>query len=134
MSLGFVDGELACTDECVLETGGCQSCGNGLIDEGEACDGENFGGLDCLSLGLGEGALVCNSDCTRDDSACADPAFDGENNGLEDPPDAVEPGQGAAAQQGCSAAPGRAGPAAVVAWGLVFLVAFRRRRRSAPPA
>lgn len=39
-------------------------CGNGVIDPGEQCDGSDFGGKTCESLGLGAGTLVCNSFCS----------------------------------------------------------------------
>jgi hypothetical protein len=38
-------------------------CGNGTIDRGEACDGEDFGGATCESLGAGTGELACTSSC-----------------------------------------------------------------------
>ncbi len=39
------------------------SCGNGVLDPGEACDGQQFGGKTCESYGLGSGTLVCNDSC-----------------------------------------------------------------------
>ncbi len=60
-------------------------CGNGMVDPGEACDGTDFGGKTCVSLGLGGGELLCNpycafvvSNCTPKES-CA--------NGLDDDKD-----------------------------------------------
>jgi len=41
-------------------------CGNGNIDPGEQCDGENFNGKSCPV----EGSLSCTSQCTLDVSAC----------------------------------------------------------------
>lgn len=38
-------------------------CGDGLIQEGETCDGLNVGDHTCESLGLGSGTLVCNTTC-----------------------------------------------------------------------
>ena len=38
-------------------------CGNAQVDPGEACDGSDFGGKTCATLGLGSGTLVCNSFC-----------------------------------------------------------------------
>src|SRR5690242_3235346 len=43
-------------------TGGATLCGNGSIDAGEACDGDDLGGATCESLGLAGGAIGC-SDC-----------------------------------------------------------------------
>ncbi len=61
-----------------LESGVCDGevshdaslCGNGVIDEGEDCDGEDFGGLTCKSLGYETGNLVCTQYCTLDTSKC----------------------------------------------------------------
>lgn len=45
-------------------------CGNGVIDEGEACDGEDFAGRTCLDYGYFRGSLSCRN-CERiDDSTC----------------------------------------------------------------
>ena len=39
-------------------------CGNGAIDEGEDCDGDNLGGETCLTLGHGGGGeLSCTDEC-----------------------------------------------------------------------
>ncbi|MGM0595958.1 MAG: amidohydrolase family protein [Myxococcota bacterium] len=51
-----------------------QSCGNGIIDEGEICDGTNLGNNDCTTLELGytEGTLSCLEDCSDFDvSECS---------------------------------------------------------------
>lgn len=34
-------------------------CGNGVIDEGELCDGTNFGGMTCTNYGFTSGSLHC---------------------------------------------------------------------------
>jgi hypothetical protein len=46
------------------------NCGNGVIDPGEECDGENLDNKICASLGYYSGALSCKPDCTFDTSAC----------------------------------------------------------------
>lgn len=46
------------------------SCGNGAIDDDEACDGDDLDGESCASLGLGQGELTCAADCSFDESAC----------------------------------------------------------------
>jgi len=58
--------------ESTSETGeqGDSLCGNGLIDEGEQCDGDNLGGFDCSSLGYQGGILSCNSDCSFNTTDC----------------------------------------------------------------
>lgn len=38
-------------------------CGNGVLDEGEACDGDAFGGLDCRDFEGFRGRLTCAADC-----------------------------------------------------------------------
>ena len=38
-------------------------CGNGVIDDGEACDGSEFGGNTCENQGFLGGALMCSPDC-----------------------------------------------------------------------
>ncbi|KIG18960.1 hypothetical protein DB30_06571 [Enhygromyxa salina] len=46
-------------------------CGNGLIDDGEQCDGGNLGGFSCVDLGYSGGTLGCDMiTCTYDASAC----------------------------------------------------------------
>ncbi|MFM2424086.1 MAG: hypothetical protein RLZZ70_475 [Candidatus Parcubacteria bacterium] len=45
-------------------------CGDGIIQSGEQCDGTNFGGTSCSSVGLGSGAVQCSSVCTLITSAC----------------------------------------------------------------
>lgn len=51
-------------------TGGTSPCGNGKIDPGEACDGMDFGGATCQSLGLGAGMLACTAACHIVVSGC----------------------------------------------------------------
>jgi hypothetical protein len=45
-------------------------CGDNLADPGEQCDGSDFGGATCVSLGFTGGSLSCSSSCTRSTSAC----------------------------------------------------------------
>ena len=47
-------------------------CGNGVIDTGEQCDGDNVGELTCASLnqGFDGGQLACGNDCQFDVSGC----------------------------------------------------------------
>lgn len=47
------------------------TCGDGKIDEGEVCDGDDLGGETCLSRGLGDGKLACSADCMSiDETGC----------------------------------------------------------------
>ncbi|PKN47560.1 MAG: hypothetical protein CVU59_02440 [Deltaproteobacteria bacterium HGW-Deltaproteobacteria-17] len=46
-------------------------CGNGLLEEGETCDGPALGGKTCVDLGYVGGTLGCLSDCSDfDDTSC----------------------------------------------------------------
>lgn len=43
-------------------------CGNGVVDPGEACDGDTIpAGTDCAGEGFGEGLPACRDDCTEVD-------------------------------------------------------------------
>jgi len=46
-------------------------CGNGIIEGGEDCEGEDLGGATCESLGYGPGILACDIACTFDTSGCS---------------------------------------------------------------
>ncbi len=65
---GYDGGTLGCADTCdSIDTSGCfnnDPCGNGAIDRGEACDGQNVGGRTCLDLGYDGGTLGCNDSCS----------------------------------------------------------------------
>jgi hypothetical protein len=52
------------------------SCGNGNIDSGEECEGNNLNLQSCFGLGYAGGVLSCSSSCTLDESRCV------SNNGL----------------------------------------------------
>ena len=65
-------------------------CGNGMVDTGEDCDGTNFGGKTCATVGpFGGGTLACNVCCHLIVSGCT-PAenctngFDDNGDGLTD--------------------------------------------------
>ncbi|HXR44957.1 MAG TPA: hypothetical protein VN759_09135, partial [Pseudolysinimonas sp.] len=45
-------------------------CGNGIRENGEACDGAALGGQTCTGLGYGGGTLSCTASCTLNTSAC----------------------------------------------------------------
>jgi hypothetical protein len=45
-------------------------CGDGLLSQGEQCDGQAFGGNTCASLGFATGTLACNQ-CHFDTSGCS---------------------------------------------------------------
>lgn len=48
-------------------------CGNGLLEDDEACDGVDLGGKDCTSFGFDMGTLSCAPDCSFDTSLCSVP-------------------------------------------------------------
>src|SRR5687767_1296805 len=45
-------------------------CGNGLIEEGEACDGSEFGAKTCVTEGFESGTLNCSATCELLTSSC----------------------------------------------------------------
>jgi hypothetical protein len=58
----------------LVVTGGAQTgtCGNGVQEFGEDCDGSDLGGTDCYDLGCtGGGTLGCAPNCTFDTVSCA---------------------------------------------------------------
>ena len=69
------DGNPCTVDGCDA-VAGCISlplpncCGNGVVESGEQCDGDDLSGATCASLGYGEGTLRCDADCTFDTAAC----------------------------------------------------------------
>jgi hypothetical protein len=58
------------------------TCGNGQLDPGEACEGDDFGGKTCASIGLGSGTLLCNAYCSIVASSCVplEQCSDGKDN------------------------------------------------------
>jgi len=65
------------------------TCGNGVLDATEQCEGTNLGGNDCTTIlmGFGGGTLACGASCTFDVSGCtATPGFCGNGviDGAED--------------------------------------------------
>jgi hypothetical protein len=53
------------------ESGGGASCGNGVIEGQEACDGDDLDAQDCTHLGFVGGTLTCGEDCTLDATDCS---------------------------------------------------------------
>lgn len=45
-------------------------CGNGSIDPGEQCEGNDLGGATCSSIDFDGGELGCKADCTFNTSGC----------------------------------------------------------------
>jgi hypothetical protein len=73
---GFTDKPglgIGCKAGCSLDLSGCvtTSCGDGVLQGGEQCDGTLLGGKTCADLpGFNGGTLVCKADCTYDTSGC----------------------------------------------------------------
>lgn len=75
---GLGTGALTCTADCHFETSGCMlpppppmpTCGDGVAEGKEACDGSDLGGQTCASLGLDQGILSCTPSCAFDFSGC----------------------------------------------------------------
>jgi hypothetical protein len=59
------------------------SCGDGVIDTGERCDGANLGAATCASEGFAGGSLACSATCQLDTSGCTDAPEDCGNGVLD---------------------------------------------------
>jgi hypothetical protein len=59
-SLGFQDGFVTCGDDCLYDLSECSICGDGIQSGYEQCDGIDFGGETCASIGFDSGNLACN--------------------------------------------------------------------------
>ncbi len=49
---------------------GAGTCGNGVLEGTEECDGNNLGGATCEGLGYSGGELACGTDCVLDKDLC----------------------------------------------------------------
>ncbi|MFH1510155.1 MAG: hypothetical protein ABIF10_00560 [Candidatus Woesearchaeota archaeon] len=90
----FGGGILACGADCQFDTTGCVGgsgsyCGDGIIDQGEQCDGTNFGEIDsCTEIGaFTAGTLRCIN-CRYDTALCTTtgppPGPDTDGDGIPD--------------------------------------------------
>jgi hypothetical protein len=65
----YIDGTLICNlDNCTFDFSNCiekepQNCGNGIIDQGELCDGTKLNNRKCSDSGFKSGKLYCNANC-----------------------------------------------------------------------
>jgi hypothetical protein len=83
------------------------TCGNGQLDPGEICEGDDFGGKTCASIGLGSGTLLCNQYCTIVATNCVplESCTDGQDNdedGLADCDDSDDCGAKPACMDSCA--------------------------------
>ena len=96
LTRGFEGGELACNMDCTFDETDCanlpDTCGDGMIDDGEECDGGELGGQTCGDAGFVAGVLGCTDSCTLDTSGCSDASIcgDGEQTGGEECDDGNE--------------------------------------------
>ena len=93
-SLHYVSGSLRCTDACKLDKTGCvpvrtPSCGDGILDPGEQCDG-SVQGITCQSLQYAGGTIGCTLDCRLDLTHCQVPVQAVCGNGRRDPGEACD--------------------------------------------
>ncbi len=72
----FTDGNISCIS-CRLDTSKCQgaqgTCGDGIINIGELCDGSNFGRINSCtdySASFVGGTLSCSASCQLNTSSC----------------------------------------------------------------
>jgi hypothetical protein len=75
-SLGYEAGSLLCGGDCLWDTADCSICGDGVQQGPESCDGIDYGGETCASLGLTGGTLGCNlANCSFDPINCDIPGI-----------------------------------------------------------
>lgn len=73
VDLGFLAGQIRCSRDCSsYDLAGCHSCGDGIRQGPEKCDGNDLGGHSCATAkpGLDGGPLACAADCRFDLSQC----------------------------------------------------------------
>ncbi len=80
---GWLNADGDTSNGCEKQT--AARCGNGIIEEGEVCDGGNLGGTTCASIvGPGsEGTLYCSSDCTSFETSFCGPSQNCGNGNID---------------------------------------------------
>ena len=72
-TLGFGAGTLSCELNCLefdtTECGASLTCGNGIKDGSDVCDGDDLGGETCISRGYEDGTLKCLDNCAGFDTS-----------------------------------------------------------------
>jgi MYXO-CTERM domain-containing protein len=96
------------------------ACGNGQLDSGELCDGDETIAFSCSELSLGTGLLSCTTDCTYDTSACQ----------FQSPPSLSTTGGGddGGSSEGCAISGEEQGGGALAVLGVVAALAAGARR------
>ncbi|MCD6497958.1 MAG: formylglycine-generating enzyme family protein [Deltaproteobacteria bacterium] len=82
---GFSGGTLRCDVTCHYDKrqcSGAETCGNGVKDQGEECDGTDLGGVTCEDRGYVSGMLGCTEQCRFDETQCV-PAVDCGNGQID---------------------------------------------------
>jgi len=75
--LGFLGGTLVCDPfDCQFDITSCtndiSTCGDGVANGLEKCDGESFNGRTCTDFGFDGGTLGCTATCKIDTEACTE--------------------------------------------------------------
>ncbi len=60
---GLMEGQIFQIESFFFNCNKNEKCANGLVDEGESCDKNNFGGKTCQSFGFSSGDLSCSPNC-----------------------------------------------------------------------
>lgn len=81
-------------------------CGDGLVEQEEACDRDVFAGRTCATQGFYAGMLRCTTSCTLDISDCSGSCGDGIVNGPETCDVALPPARSCRAQGFLGGVPG----------------------------
>lgn len=63
-------GLLSCGADCQFDTSDCRTCGDGLQEGIESCDGNDLDGQSCVSQGYSGGSLACRTSCSFDYTDC----------------------------------------------------------------
>lgn len=63
------------TTDTSTSTGPTTDCGNDSVEPGEDCDGTDWQGATCESLGQAAGSLACSETCTFDVTGCVPPGM-----------------------------------------------------------
>ncbi|MCX4241231.1 hypothetical protein [Paraliomyxa miuraensis] len=121
----------------------CETCGNGVREDSELCDGNDLGGASCVGLEFSGGLLACDASCMLDTSMC-DAAEGADVTGATDvdndvtgpgATDGDATGGGGVNDDGggceCSTGSNRGADLVPTGLGLLALVGARRRRRRA---
>src|SRR5262245_55482852 len=63
--------------QCTNDWASCETttCGNGIAEGGEECEGKDLQGESCLSQGFSYGTLACSGSCTLDTGLCTNARF-----------------------------------------------------------